>query len=64
MCDRIDPESVNAEVQPELEDLLEQVNDLLVAQVQIGLFGVELVKEELAAFFVPSPGGTSENASL
>ena len=60
----INPESINSQIEPERQNLLQFGHDLGVTQVQIWLFWVELVKVVLPAFLVQSPSWSSEHTSL
>jgi hypothetical protein len=60
----VNPESVNSQIEPERENLLEQGNNFGVGQVQIGLLRVELMKVVLSACLIQSPSRTPENAFL
>ena len=55
MSSSINPESINSQIEPERQNLFQFGHDLGVAQVQIWLFRVELVKVVLPAFLVQSP---------
>jgi hypothetical protein len=52
---RVEPEAVDAEVEPELEHLDHRVLDLGVVEVQVRLVGEEPVPEVLAAHRVERP---------
>ena len=56
----VDPEAVHAAVQPEAEDVFEQVADLGVAPVEVGLGGVEEMEVPLAVVH-PRPGRAAED---
>ncbi len=56
----VDPEAVDAAVQPETEDVFEQVADLGVAPVEVGLGGVEEMEVPLAVVH-PGPGRAAED---
>ena len=55
MSSSINPESINSQIEPERQNFFQFGHDLGVAQVQIWLFRVELVKVVLPAFLVQSP---------
>ena len=56
MSSGVDPESVDSEVQPECQGLLELGHDFGVVEVEVGLVRFELVQVILAALLVVGPG--------
>jgi hypothetical protein len=60
----VDPESIDAKVEPEGHGLLQLGHNLWVVEVEVGLLGVELVQVVFAALLVVSPSRTAKNASL
>ena len=53
--DRVEPEAVQPEVEPEAQDLEHRRLDLWVVVVEVGLMGVEAVPEVGAGLIVPGP---------
>ena len=51
----IDSETVDSQIEPELQNVLQFGDDFRIAKVQIGLLGIELVQVILAAFVVLCP---------
>ena len=52
---RVDPEPVDAELEPEAGDLGDLVPHCGVGDVEVGLVGVEVVQVPLAGLVVPGP---------
>gem|GEM_PF-4319473 len=59
----VDPEAVDSTVEPESEDVIEFLNDVRVAPVQVGLLGKEQMQVVLPARFVECPGLAAEVAN-
>jgi len=64
MSGGINPESVNSQIEPEGKNLFEQSHNFGVGKVQVGLFGVELMKVVLPACLIKSPSRTTKHTSL
>ena len=60
----VHPESVDAEVEPELERLLQLLHHEGVPHVEVGLALVELVEVDGFALGLVLPGGTAKHGFL
>ena len=60
--DHVDPETIHALVEPEAQNVLHRRAHILVAPVEVGLFGEKSVVIILAARLVPLPGAAAEIA--
>jgi hypothetical protein len=58
----VDPEAVDAPVEPEPQDAQELLMDLPVGPVEVGLRAVEQVQVPLPGGLVPGPRGPAEHA--
>jgi len=61
VVDRIEPEAVDAALEPEAHDVEHRVLHIRIVEVEIGLLGEEIVEVILAAAGVPLPGATAED---
>jgi hypothetical protein len=64
MSGGINPESVNSQIEPEGKNLFEQSHNFGVVKVEVGLFGVELMKVVLPACLIKSPSRPTKHTSL